>query len=118
MQLKLRSKLVLSFVTVIVLTGSVPAAVGLYLIGTGVVREAQNKVTLDLNSAQQLYAQRLQRIETLLSFTTMRRFSVIELLKQRNLPRLVDEDRRADQLAVAGRVYVRHSATDRRRGAG
>ena len=84
MKLMLRTKLVLSFVTVIVITGAVATAVGVHLISSGIVREAQNKVTLDLNSARQIYEQRLNNIETLVSFTAIRQLSVINALKEGN----------------------------------
>ena len=50
MRLQLRGKLIVSFLAVIAVTGIIGTAVGVSLVGSGIVREAQNKVTLDLNS--------------------------------------------------------------------
>jgi two-component system NtrC family sensor kinase len=70
----LRSKLIIGFLTVIAITGAVSTAVGVHLIGSGIVREAQNKVTLDLNSARQIYDQRLARIRNICRFIALRDF--------------------------------------------
>jgi hypothetical protein len=61
MHLNLYSKLLGSFITVIILTAIIAIAAGDYLIGTGIVREAQSKVNLDLNVAWQIYESALDR---------------------------------------------------------
>jgi len=82
MKLYLRSRLVLNFVAVIVITGIAATVVCARLIGDGIVREAQNKVTLDLNSARVIYQQHLKEIELSLAFTAMREFAVIKAIKR------------------------------------
>ncbi len=91
----LRSKLVASFLTVIVITGIVATVVGQRLIESGIVREAQQKVNLDLNSAHQIYQQKLKYIEGALAFTAMRKFSVKDTLQEGNHHLLLDSLREA-----------------------
>ena len=74
MKLMLRSKLIIGFLTVIAITGAVSTAVGVHLIGSGIVREAQNKVSLDLNSARQIYDQRLAQIRNICRIIVLRDF--------------------------------------------
>ena len=116
MRLQLRGKLIVSFLAVIAVTGIIGTAVGVYLVGTGIVREAQNKVTLDLNSAHQIYQQQLLDIRLRLEFTAMRRFAVREALRTGNRALLLEGLRESmersglDVLTVTdpeGRVVLR-----------
>ena len=84
MKLQLRSKLVASFLGVIAVTGAISTAIGVHLIGTGIVREAQHKVTLDLNSARHIYAEKLKEVQCALEFTALRRYAVREALRSRD----------------------------------
>jgi two-component system NtrC family sensor kinase len=59
------------------------------------VREAQQKVNLDLNSAHQIYQQKLKYIEGTLAFTAMRRFSIKEALQKGNRQLLLGSLREA-----------------------
>ena len=72
MRLTLRLKLVVSFLIVIIITGSIATFIGSHLIDKGIVREAQSKVTLDLNSALQIYEQRLDDIVKGIKYPAMR----------------------------------------------
>ncbi len=64
--------------------GVIAVAVGLHLIGTGIVREAQTKVDMDLNMAREIYHQQLNNIEKVVRFTALRRFGVAEAIKQKD----------------------------------
>jgi two-component system NtrC family sensor kinase len=88
MKSPIRLKLVLSFIAVIVVAGIVATAAGIHLIGSGIVREAQNRVNLDLNSAHQIYEQKLNEIENVLKYTAIRRFAVQEALSRGDLAML------------------------------
>ncbi len=82
MRLTLRGKLVGSFVAVIAVTGIVGTTIAVYLTGNKIIREAQCKVTLDLNSARQIYNQKLGELQTALEFTAIRKCCVIEALRK------------------------------------
>jgi len=82
MRLKLRTKLVGSFVAVIAVTGSIGTGVAVYLIGQKTTREAQDRVASDLKSARQIYDQRLRDVQTTLEFTALRRCGVINPLRE------------------------------------
>ncbi len=112
----LRSKLVVSFLTVIAITGIIATIVGQRLIESGIVREAQQKVNLDLNSAHQIYEQKLKYIEGTLIFTAMRRFSVKEALRKGDRRLLLEslretmEEGQLDMLTItdkSGKVILR-----------
>lgn len=82
MKLSIRTKLILSFSVVIITIGIVAVAIGFHLIGTGIIREAQTKVDMDLNMAHEIYQQKLKGIQGTVRFTVLRRFVVGEALKQ------------------------------------
>ena len=56
MKISLNAKLVVSFVLVVVTTGLVAMVIGVYVVGDQVLRQAQDKVRMDLNSAREVYA--------------------------------------------------------------
>jgi len=121
MRLQLRGKLIVSFLAVIAVTGIIGTAVGVYLVGSGIVREAQNKVTLDLNSARQIYDQKLLDILLTLEFTALRKFAVREALRTGNRALLLESLRASmvkgglDVIAITdpeGRVVLRAQNPD------
>ncbi|MFC1813965.1 cache domain-containing protein [Thermodesulfobacteriota bacterium] len=79
MKFSLKTKLIASFLTVIVIPGVISTAVGVYLIDSGIVREAQGKVALDLNSARQFYQHRFEHIKTALIFIAAQELSSGEM---------------------------------------
>jgi two-component system NtrC family sensor kinase len=83
-KLNLGAKLVASFLLVIVITSGTATIIGVHLLNRAIVREAQSKVTLDLNSARQIYDQRLRDIEQTLAFTALRKFGVKRALAENN----------------------------------
>ena len=112
----LRLKLVVSSLTVIVITGSIATLIGFHLIEKGIVREAQSKVTLDLNSARLIYEQRLDNIVNAMTYTAMRKFGIIQALKDGNRKTLLEsiysacEEGGMDIMVITdkrGRVVIR-----------
>ena len=61
MNVSLRTKLIVSFLAVIVICGLVVTLVGLQLIGTGIISQAQDKVKHDLNSGREVYREETER---------------------------------------------------------
>ena len=74
MRTSLRAKLTISFVLVIIINGIVTSWVGVHLIGDEIIRRAQNNVRTDLNSAREVYRERLEEIRDLVRFTALRSF--------------------------------------------
>lgn len=74
MHLTLRAKLVVSFIAVIVISGIVSMYVGVRLIGDEIIRQAQDKVRVDLNSAREIYLEELNRIKYVVRLTATRFF--------------------------------------------
>ena len=69
MRVPIVTKLMLSFLLIIMLTGAVFIAVGVQLIGNQVVSEAQSRVNNDLNAAREIYQGRLREINDVVRFT-------------------------------------------------
>lgn len=74
MKISLRAKLNTSFVAVIVICGLVATLVGVRLIGTGIISQAQDKVKNDLNSAREIYREKTEDIKDIVRFTALRFF--------------------------------------------
>jgi two-component system NtrC family sensor kinase len=68
------TKLILSFLLVIVVISLVFIAVGVQLIGNRVVAEAQEKVRNDLNAAREIYLGELDQVDAVVRFTAGRFF--------------------------------------------
>ena len=52
MKLSLRKELIISFLAVVLVTGSFATLVGVFLIGKGIIQLVQDEVRIDLNSAR------------------------------------------------------------------
>jgi len=74
MSLTLRNKLNVSFLVVIAICGIFATLVGVRLIGDGIVRQAQDKVRVDLNSAREIYQERLNNLKDIVRLTATRLF--------------------------------------------
>jgi two-component system NtrC family sensor kinase len=79
----IRSKLLLRFLAVIAVSGVVTAWVGVRLIGDEIIRSAQDKVRLDLNSARLIYDEELEEVSDAVRFTALRFFLKEDLLSGR-----------------------------------
>ena len=66
------TKLALSFLLIIVLTSVILSVVGVQIIGHRVVAEAQEKVRTDLNSAREIYLNKLSHIKDVVRLTADR----------------------------------------------
>jgi len=81
MKAPLKTKLVISFLAVILICGLVATLVGTRLIGTGIIRQAQDKVRIDLNSAREIYRQEGEYLKDKVRLTALRFFIKDALLK-------------------------------------
>ena len=69
MKLTFRSKLFISFLVVVLFTGFVGTLVGERLISSGIIKQAQDKVSIDLNSAREIYQWQLDQVKDVIRFT-------------------------------------------------
>ena len=115
MRISLRTKLTVSFLIVVVVSGVVATLMGARLIGDGIIAQAQSKVRLDLNAAREIYHYRLRDIRNVLDFAAIR-MSIREALLREDrvaLRALLEEVRRRTGLDVltitdrTGRVVLR-----------
>lgn len=88
MKLTFRSKLVFSFLVVVLFTGFIGTLVGERLISSGIIQQAQENVRVDLNSAREIYQRQLDQVKDVIRFTANRFFiknilfgNEIELIK-------------------------------------
>ncbi len=71
-RVRMATKLVLSFLLIILLTSGVFGIVGVWVIGNRVVAEAQAKVETDLNAAREIYLNKLAAVNDVVRFTADR----------------------------------------------
>jgi len=90
MHLSLRAKLIISFIVVIAICGIVSMYVGVRFIGDGIIRQAQDKVRIDLNSAREIYIEELDRIRYVVRLTATR-FFMKQSLTNKNILLLKSE---------------------------
>ena len=115
MKISLRTKLITSSLAVIVICGLVATLVGIHLIGTGIIIQAQEKVRMDLNSARQIYQDEIENIRLLIRLTSKRFFIKNALLQNdvETLKRELDQIRKTESLDILtltdknGQVIVR-----------
>ena len=79
--ISLRTKLIVSFFAVVIVTCFVATLVGVNLIGDGIIREEQDKVRTNLYSARETYQEELKEIRDLVRLTAVRFFIKESLLK-------------------------------------
>ncbi len=84
MKVSLKSKLIMSFLTVVLITGIVTAVVGVHTINDRIVKQAQEKVKMDLNSAREVYQENIKEVLTPIRLTAVR-FFIKEALLQNNI---------------------------------
>lgn len=93
MILHLRTKLIASFLLVIMICGATSTVIGVRLVETGIVRQAQDKVRLDLNSARLIYTQALKDVHEVVRHTAVR-FFLWDALSENNMEKAAFELRR------------------------
>ena len=74
MKVSLKTKLVTSFLTVILICGLVATLVGIRLIGTGIINQAQDKVRHDLDSGREVYREEMENLKDVIHLTASRFF--------------------------------------------
>ena len=115
MKTSLKTKLVISFLAVILICGLVATIVGTRLIGTGIIRQAQEKVRNDLNSAREIYRHESEDLKDKVRLTALRFFIKDALLKNdiKSLTEELENIRKVESFYILtltdnkGRVLVR-----------
>ena len=115
MIISLRSKLIISFIAVIMICGLVATFVAIRLIGTGIINQAQDRVRTDLNSARHIYQDEIQKVKAVLDLSAQRFFIKDALLENdaEKLKRELDEIRKRESLDILtltdenGQVIIR-----------
>jgi len=115
MKASFKTKLVTSFLAVILICGLVATLVGARLIGTGLIRQAQDKVRNDLNSAREIYRQEGEHLKDTVRLTALRFFIKDALLQDdlKTLTEVLESIRKAESFDIltltdnSGRVLVR-----------
>ena len=115
MKASLKAKLVTNFLAVIMICGLVATLMGTRLIGTGVIRQAQDKVRNDLNSAREIYRQESEDLKDTVRLTALR-FFIKDALLNNDMTTLIEELRSIRKVEsfdiltltdFSGRVLVR-----------
>jgi two-component system, NtrC family, sensor kinase len=102
MKFTLQTKLIASFLTVIVTCGAIATLVGVRMVSGGIVNQAQDKVRLDLNSARVIYEQAIAAVRDAVRHTAPR-FFIREALTAGAVSRLageLDKIRRGESLDI------------------
>ncbi len=90
MQISLRTKLMISFLAVIIICGLVAVLVAIRLIGTGIISQAQDRVRTDLNAARHIYLDEIKEVKALLDLSAQR-FFMKDALLENDIERLERE---------------------------
>jgi len=85
-----QTKFILPFLGVVLFTGFIATLVGERLITNGIIRQAQDKVRVDLNSAREIYRRQIDQVRDVIRFTAENHF-VREGLLGKNIQRFKDE---------------------------
>jgi two-component system NtrC family sensor kinase len=116
----LRTKLILSFSIVILVGVFLSAIVGMRLIGNTIIREAQGKVRLDLNSAREVYQDESENVKDIIRLTAVR-FFLKDAISRNDIEHLLTElqnIRESESLDILnltdeqGRVLIRARRPD------
>ena len=102
MKRSLRTKLIISFLAVILLCGLVATLVAVRLIGTGIINQAQDKVRIDLNSARHIYQDEIQDVKAILRLSAQR-FFIKDALLEKDIETLkgkLEEIRKRESLDI------------------
>lgn len=77
----LRTKITLSFILAVAIIGVINTFIGSKFIGEGIINQAQNRVSADLNSAGEIFKQFEQQVLDICHFTAIRYFIIEAILK-------------------------------------
>ena len=105
----------ISFLAVIVISGLIATWVGMRLIGTGIINQAQDKVRHDLNSGREVYREEMENLKDVVRFTALRFFIKEAILEDdiATLRRELQETRQKESLDIltltdeSGKVILR-----------
>jgi len=120
MKISLRTKLIISLLSVVLISGLISMIFGVRLIGDEVIKQTQDKVRLDLNSAREVYQEESGNIKNIIRLTTTRFFLKDALLDggREKLEQELQKIRKDESLDILtltdqkGRVLVRaHNPT-------
>jgi two-component system NtrC family sensor kinase len=88
--ISLKTRLIFNFSMVILLSAALSLIIGVRMIGNTIIRQAQDKVRLDLNSAREIYQREIANIKSTVRLTAERFFLKEEIIKG-NRERLIKE---------------------------
>jgi two-component system NtrC family sensor kinase len=88
--MSITTKLVLSFLAVIIVSGAIFTAVGILLISNHIQADARDQVTRDLASAQEVYLHRLNKLKNVV-VTTASNNRIQDAITSNNMARVTDE---------------------------
>ena len=74
MKISIRIKMILFFLLVIIISGFTATIIGTHLIGDRIVKQAQKKVKLDLNTAREIYQGKIREVKISIRLTALRFF--------------------------------------------
>ncbi len=114
-KISLRSKLAVAFLAVVLVCATVATLVGVRLIVKGIVGQAQEKVTNDLNAAAEIYREQTDKIRDAVRFTAVRFFlrDALKVADVETLKKELEAIRQGESLDILtvtdnqGRVIVR-----------
>ena len=86
----LRTKINISFISIVLIIGIISVLVGIYFINEGVIKQAREKVGTDLNSAREIYKREINSLKDLVRLTS-ERFYIKEALMKNDRPKLISE---------------------------
>ncbi len=90
MKVSLKTKLIVSLVLVVLISGIISIIVGVRLIGDGIIKQAQDKVRLDLNSAREVYQTESENIKRTIRLNALRYF-IKEAIVRNDRNKLIKE---------------------------
>ncbi len=102
MKISLRTKLIITFVAVIAISGLAAGLISVRIIDKGVIQQERDKVKNDLNSARIIYEQEVEKTADIIRFTALR-FFVANSIKNNNMELLkteLDETRIAEHVDI------------------
>jgi len=70
--ISLRTKLSIGLILVVLISGLTATAIGIHFINDGIIKQAQNKVRLDLNTAREIYDEHIREIQAVIELSAMR----------------------------------------------
>ena len=97
MKASIKLKMIVFFLLVIILTGLTATLVGVHLIGYRIVKQAQKKVRLDLNTAREIYKEKTREVETAVRLTALR-FFIKDAIVKNDIKSLENELRKISEM--------------------